>query len=69
MFALQPPAMMSLVVMQLSCSDGGDMLVLTSAVKRFISSITGFHNHREGPNYHEGSAALRHYANQTASPL
>ena len=27
MFALQPPAMMSLVVMQLSCSDGGDMLL------------------------------------------
>ena len=27
MFALQPAAMMSLVVMQLSCSDGGDMLL------------------------------------------
>ena len=34
MFALQPPAMMSLVVMQLSCSDGGDMLLLTALPRK-----------------------------------
>ena len=36
--------------------------ILTSAVKRSIGFIIGFHNH-------EGRAALRHYADQTPRPL
>ena len=57
------------------CLDISDVRVCASAVKRSISSTTGFHNHGEGPylgprhNYHKGRAAIRHYANQTTRPL
>ena len=42
---------------------------MSSAVKRSIGYTTGFHNHGEGPYYHKGQAAIRHYANQPARPL